>query len=351
MRSRLSLSRRVSQFTKVFISLLLPTLAFTQVPQGTQTVTPTARLDTTLGEVKLVTPPTGRISVADLQTARVEPESVTVRPGSRVVSLLAENGIRQDAQALALIYDLNPKIEDIGQIQAGQKLTLPSIEGSSSLELALRNGYRVELLRNLPEFQVVQTRADEFQQLETTLVGLRLDRFNSPRDKAEVTEMLSETRKAMNEIKDLEKNVVNLKVLKQASADAAFVLHRVSAVVESGRPISVADLAQIKNSAENLQALGQEVKSRDSGLVLTKINTESASSGEPVKQLRVFYAPIADPNQKQECSELSSPLTEAIARGDYIFWAMRGNEKVSEDKPRQIRKATREIALDIPIIR
>jgi hypothetical protein len=351
MSSSLLLSRRLSQFTKIFLSLLLPTLAFTQIPPASPTSgPPVPTLDVTMGDIKVVTPVTTRIATTDIQTARVEPETVTVQPGERVVSLLADNGIRQDAQALSLIYDLNPQVDDIRQIQAGQKLRLPSIEGSSTLELALRRGYRVELLRNLAIIQVVKTRADEFQQIEATLIGLRIDRFASRRDKIEVTHLLSETRKAMDVIKNPD-NIVSQKVLKQASGDVGFILKTLSAVLASGQPISTSDLAKIKESAENLQAIGQEVSAGGSGLVRTEINTDNASTGEPVKQLRVFYAPQADRNQKQECSELSTPLTEAIARGDYIFWAMRGTEKVSEDKPRKIRKATRDIPLDIAIIR
>jgi len=350
MSSSLLHSHRVSQFAKILLTLLLPTLAFTQIPTATTSTPPVSKLDVTMSDIKVVTPVTTRISTIDMQTARIEPEIVTVRRGDWVVSLLADNGIRQDAQALALIYDLNPQVEDIRQIQAGQKLKLPSIEGSASLEFALRKGYRVELLRNLAIVQVANTRADQVQQLESTVIGMRIDRFASPRDKTELTDLLSETRKAMDAIKSPD-NIVSQKVLQQASTDVGFILKSVSAVVESGRPISVSDLAQTQESAENLQALGQEVKAGGSGLVRTKINTDSATTGEPVKQLKVFYVPKADSNQRQECSELSTPLTEAIARGDYIFWAMRGNEKVSEDKERKIRKATRDIPLDIPIIR
>ena len=351
MSSSLFHSHRVSQVAKVFFTLLLPTLAFTQIPSTPTPSTPTvSKFDLPMSDIKIVTPATGRVSAIDMQTARIEPEIVTVQRGDRVVSLLAENGIRQDGQALALIYDLNPQVEDIRQIAAGQKLKLPEIEGSDSLEFALRNGYRVELLRNFAVMQVVETRAQQVQQLESTLVGMTADRFATPRDKTEITGLLDETRKAMDAIKSPDK-AVSLKVFQQASAEVAFILKNVSAAVESERAISVVELAQAKESAENLQALGEEIKAGGSGLVRTTIKTINARTGEPVGQLKVFYVPTADRNQRHECSQLSSPVTEAIARGEYIFWAMRGNEKVSDDKERTIRKNTRDISLDIPIIR
>jgi hypothetical protein len=344
------LSCRLRQFAKLCVGVLLPTLAFTQVPPASRDRISRVSQGDVIADVKVVTPPTARIDSIDRQTARVELEAVTVRRGDYVVSLLANKGVRQDTEALALIYDLNPQIEDIRQIQAGQKLILPSIEGSRSLEHALRTGYRVELLRNLAEAQGVKVKADEFQQLETTVDRLAIDRFDSPGVKTEVTNALSETRKALDAIKSSD-HIVSKKVLKQANADAGFILKTLMAMVGSGRILSGLDVDQIKESAENLQAVGQEVTSGGSGLVLTQINTKSVSTGDPVRELTVFYAPKADRGAKTECSQLSTPLTEAIARGHYVFWAMRGSDKVSDDKERTIRKDTRNIPLDIPVIR
>jgi hypothetical protein len=340
---------QLSQFAKFSLSLVIPALALAQFPSApSPNTTSFPQPDIKLADIRIVAPDTTRITTTDMQSARLEPETVTVRPGDYVVALLAENGIRQNAQSLALIYDLNPQIEDIREIKSGDKLILPSIEGSASLAKALRQGYRVELVRVLLTTQEFKTRVDDFQQLRTSFTGLRIDRFATPRDKIEVIETLTEMDKAIDAIGD-PNNIVNQKVMKQATAEVKFIRKTMSDLLASGRRISAMDLAQIKESSENLQALSNEVASGGSGLVRTNINTPSASTGDPVKQLRVFYAPEADRAQQQECSELSTPLTEPIARGDYVFWAMRGNEKVSEDKQRKIRKATRDIPLDIPI--
>lgn len=341
--------RFLRQPLKIGIALLLPLLAFAQIP-----LTPSApSMDTlrVLRDASIEFPESAKIrpSPADVQTARIDTEVVTVQRGDDLVGLLADNGIRQDATSLALLYELNPQLEDIRKIVVGEKLIVPEIQGTMALESAFRRGYRVELMINqLVATQTLSARTAQIRDLESTLSSLAAERFDSPQDRAAIMKIIEDALAALTILAHPEpKTVVSRKVANQAAVEGEAIRSKISRMVESGRSISMGDVEDIKASADNLKAIGQEVKSGGSSLILTTIRTIGATNGEPVSQLTVWYAPQADRDKKQPCSKVSSPSIEAIARGDYLFWATRGNEVVTDEKPRKVRSFTRDVPLDL----
>lgn len=328
---------------KLLIALLLPLICLAQVPD-VRMDTPTA-----LRNTSLEFPESVRIKLVDKQTARLDTEVVIVQPGDYVVSLLADNGIRQDTTALALLYELNPQLDDIRKIVVGEKIVIPTVEGTTALESAFRRGYRVELLINhLAATQALSENTFEMKNLEAKLARLADERFGSAQDKAEIMKMIEEAQSALATLTTpAEKTVVSRKVATQAAIESEAIRSKLSEVIASDRKISMADLQEIKASGENLTAIGMEIRAGGSGLVRTMIRTKNASNGEPVSQLTVWYAPEGNRDRKSPCSEASSPSTEAIARGKYVFWATRGNEIVTDEKPRTIRSSTKDIPIDL----
>src|SRR5262245_13274394 len=66
---------------------------------------------------------------------------VTFKSNDRLSTLLAGNGIRPDAEAYTLFYELNPSIFKAGNITAGAKIVLPKLNGGPQLQAKLSNGY------------------------------------------------------------------------------------------------------------------------------------------------------------------------------------------------------------------
>lgn len=347
--------RPISKSLKISLVFLLPVFAIAQIPASAPIETPsTFRVDRQdmISNVSIELPTSRRIQASrvDLESTHVDLETVTVRPNDQVVSLLAANGVRQDSSALALIYDLNPQLDDLSKIQVGEQINLPTVEGPWLLEKALNRGYRIVLVRNFLAMQTLADRNTEMRDLRATLTTLEDQRFGSAEDKATLLESLNDTSKALD-ILDDPKMIVSWKVAHQAATEGQLIRDQIKAALASGRPISGASLDAIRGNLENLVALGAEIKSGGSGLVRTTIRTNSAVDGEPVKQLTVWYAPQGDRNQKRPCSMVSSPSVEAIARGDYLFWATRGGDVVTDEKPRKIRAATKDDPLDLPVVR
>lgn len=334
---------------KVGIALLLPLLGFAQLPMAPST--PVIETPQSLKSASIQFPESALIrpTKVAIQKARLGTESVTVQPGDYAVTLLADNGIRQDAKSLALLYELNPQLEDVRKIMAGEKLVVPEIEGTRTLEFAFRRGYRVELLMDqLTATRTLGERTGQIKSLEFVLAGLAAERFNSREDRTEVSEIVKDALAALTILASPEPNmVISRKVAIQAAVEGEAIRSKISSIIASGRSISMADVHEIKANADNLKAIGQEIMSGGSGLVRTTIRTKNATDGQPVAQLTVWYTPAGDRNQKRPCSMASSPTVEAIARGDYIFWATRGSEVVTEEKPRRIRSATKDDPLDL----
>lgn len=345
---------RISKLLTNSLALLLPILSLGQIPLSAPATasTPDVNARAMMANVSIELPNSRllKTSETDLENTRVNVETVTVRQHDQVVSLLAANGIRQDSSALALIYDLNPQLDDLRKIYVGQQIKLPTIEGEWQLEKALDRGYRIVLVRNFLAMQTLADRNTEMRELRATLTTLEDQRFGSAQEKAAVLESLNETSKALDILND-PKMIVSWKVAQQAATEGQLIRDRLKEAAASGQPISLASLDAIRENLENLVALGAEVKSGGSGLVRTTIRTNSAVNGEPVKQLTVWYAPQGDRNHKRPCSMVSSPSVEAIARGDYLFWATRGGDVVTDEKPRKIRAATKDDPLDLPVVR
>lgn len=333
----------------VGIALFLPFLGFAQIPT---TISPPS-VDTpieVLRDASIEFPDSARFRVPDAQVVRLDMEVITVQPGDAVVSLLADNGIRQNATSLALLYELNPQLEDIRKIMVGERIVVPTVEGPQSLDFAFRRGYRVELLLNqLQATQTLSLRTGQIKELETTMSQMADARFGSLREKAEVLQLIGDALSALQTLENPDhRMIVSKKVAMQAAVEGEGIRSKLSNLIASGQPISLAAIEGIKENAENLKAIGQEVKSGGSGLVRTTIRTNGAD-GEPVKQLTVWYSPEGDRNKKYPCSMTSSPSIEAIARGEYVFWATRGNQVVTDEKPRKIRSFTRDTPLDLPV--
>ncbi|MDQ1589756.1 MAG: hypothetical protein QOG71_383 [Pyrinomonadaceae bacterium] len=316
-------------------------------PPSQPSVQVTPQTDLTDVAVKL--PPTSRgIYTFNTKEVRFEAETVVVGYGDSVVKMLAENGIRQDVTALSLVYDLNPGLADIEKIKIGEKLVIPDVEGSAQLERALASGYRVLLVRQLAAEQTLVERKQELDALQSKLSTLTDEHFTRPEDKTEFLSAVQESSASIDALRN-PKEGISSKVLLQAAIELQQIKTVLGGAADRGEPLSPDVLGRIKPNLENLRATADEVRAGRSPLVPTVIRTKHAVSGQPVSQLRVWYAPTGDRKLKHPCSELSPLTNEAITRGEYVFWATRDDDVVSDEVTRFIRIDTQTTPIDLYI--
>jgi len=68
-----------------------------------------------------------------------------LKPDNNLYVLLEKNGIAPDAEAFALVYDLNPHLNDANKIASSTPVVLPAIAGDADIVQALEAGHLVEL--------------------------------------------------------------------------------------------------------------------------------------------------------------------------------------------------------------
>jgi hypothetical protein len=339
-----------------FLSILFAHagLMFQTVARGQSPDIATIPRENPLANVSVHFPPSSRIDVSKIKedVGRVKAEVVTIREGNSVVGLLKKNGFRQDANALTLILDLNPAVADTREIQAGAKLVLPKMEGQSSLADAIDSGYRVSLIQDqavIREQQLTVTKT----KLRTLTSDLASEKaaplFTSDKEKTDVLDLIKRVDQSLDALRNPQA-VVSRKVFLQVQETTGAIHSELATALDSNSPLTRATIDEVQAFADDVIAVSNDIKDGGSGMVRTTIRTINAQTGENEGLLRVWYAPIANPNKKQECGKLSTPVIEAISRGRYVFWATRDDRIVSDKVERRIKHDTADDPIELRIL-
>ncbi len=89
-------------------------------------------------------PTTGRTLQLDEGAVEVRAREVVPEEGATLEGILQARGIYPDAEAYAVVYELNPGLEG-PQLRAGEPLVVPVVEGPDDLRAALAADYRAYL--------------------------------------------------------------------------------------------------------------------------------------------------------------------------------------------------------------
>jgi len=124
------------------------------------------------------------VKADDLSPAPWPPGGVTlgtvltrVTEDANVYTLLIRDGIAPDAEAFAVLYDLNPELRDSKTLKIGSNVSLPRVSGSPELLQKVRSGYLV-LLSVDPDIRSELNRSvDEMQGTAQSFADLPADRF------------------------------------------------------------------------------------------------------------------------------------------------------------------------------
>ena len=71
---------------------------------------------------------------------------VVVGADQNIYLLLQANGIAPDSEAFALVYDLNPKLKDVGSLSSNSQVQLPAVVGGPQLQALFHSGAIAQLV-------------------------------------------------------------------------------------------------------------------------------------------------------------------------------------------------------------
>lgn len=297
--------------------------------------------------VTLTLPNSVRVDVTRIDTSDVKlrAESVVLRDDDNIVDLLDATGIKPDADALGLVYDLNPDIDDFRYVTPGTRLILPRVEGNLFFQMATARGYRIALLRDTTAVKTINTQESELKKVHDRIATLEAGRFSRPEDKDILLRVVENAAQSL-EVIGSKRFAVSERVLNQSTLEAANLMESLSRTMSAGESFSPVLIAAARSSSESLQAKSESLKSGGSAQARVEVKTIRNVNGkdEPVPLLRIFYAPELDLKIVGKYRTPSTPTSEPLAVGGrFTFWAANtedGSDRVSDTSTITVKKAS-----------
>jgi hypothetical protein len=297
--------------------------------------------------ITLTLPNSVRADVTRIDTSAVKlkAERIVLRADDRIVDLLDATGIKPDADALGLVYDLNPDIDDFRYVTPGTPLILPRVEGNLFFQMATSKGYRVALLRDATMVQTINTQESELKKVRDRIATLEARRFSRPEDKDILIRVVENAAESL-EVIGSRRFAVSDRVLKQSTLEAAKLMESLSRTMSAGETFSPTLIAAAQNNGESLQAKSESLKTGGSAQARVEVKTIRNVNGkaEPVPLLRIFYAPELDLKNIGKYRTPSTPTSEALAVGGrFTFWAANtedGSNRISDTATVTVKKTS-----------
>jgi hypothetical protein len=282
------------------------------------------------------------VSRIDPGDVRLKSEQVVLRTDDKIPDLLEASGIKPDVNALALIYDLNPDIDDIRFVTPGTPLVLPRVEGDLYYQMATNKGYRVTLLGDTSVLETVTTHESELKKVVERIANIDASRFSRREDKEALIKTIEKARLSLGLIGS-NRYAVSRRVLKQSALEAASLTSSVSRALNSGGSLSHEFIAEAERDSQSLQVKSESLQTGGSAQARVEVQTIKDINGkaEPVPLLRIFYAPELDLKSVGKYRSPSTPTSEALpVGGRFTFWAANtedGRDRVSDTSTVTVR--------------
>jgi hypothetical protein len=116
-------------------------------------------------------------------------------------SILQGNGVVPDTEALCLVYDLNPTLNNIKDLKTGAVVQVPKIGSSRDLTSKLGKDYLVQVTIDSEVRQALNQGIDELQTNAASFAHLPADRFESAADSGSTKEKVETLAKWYLQIK------------------------------------------------------------------------------------------------------------------------------------------------------
>jgi len=270
--------------------------------------------------------------------------SAPITKQTTVYSILQANGIVPDSEAFSILYDLNPSLKDVKNLELGAVIQVPKISSGNDLANKLGTVYLVALTIDPEIRQSLNKAIDEFQTTANHLAALSPDHFQSPAQAKSVQDDVVTLAKWYLEIKKsfLRRTGPPLRklTLLQLDDEVHILNALLSRLPETGPKLTESDQQQ-------LHAIYQDVESE------IRLYNQTLANNAPVAEalykvvinikgdnpslidnLRVYYTingifrdpPENPPVISYPFRQLGSGKSEALPVKNYKVWAARDGD-------------------------
>jgi hypothetical protein len=274
-------------------------------------------------QVRATLPASTRAAANRIDPAKINltTEKLIFQSSDKLSDLLEASGIKPDVDALSIVYDLNPTIDNLKSLRPGTILTLPRLEGDLYTQLAVTQGYRMALVTDTAAFAEVRLRESQLEKLSDELATIDEKRFADPDDKDAISKATTSARNSLKLITS-KRFAVSSSVLKQSSAEAEILNNMLTKALNSPGTMNRQARQNIENATAALNARSNDVARGGSGLITVDVKTVKKADGSDVPRLRVFYAPELDPEDVGDYPNPSTPTSKALPmEATFNFWA------------------------------
>ncbi len=250
--------------------------------------------------------------------------SVAQADAPSVQALLLRSHIYADADAISLIYALNPTLRDARSLKPGETIRIAEISESREAKSAFLDGFlfKIDFDRQTIA-KVVALREGVHDSLKTNTVP---DCARSiPGDFDQIADHLEDRDQPTNH-----------EMLAQIDSEVELLQRRLKG---EGGALTSADQAAVCAVATDLSlkregfdnSRGETATFLRPPLARVQVNTYlNAAERKAVPMLRICYVPEAlqdEPSETKQFATLSSPAESELPEADYIFWVTKDGNR------------------------
>jgi len=262
--------------------------------------------------------------------------SSVVKKDSNVYMLLQGNGIAPDSEALALVYDLNPRLKDANKLVANTSITLPSVTGDSNLLQLLQNGYLVELTLDPGIWSELNRQIDSLQGLLPLISHLDLD----PEAQTQIERLIAWYQQIGKRYKRRTAPPLRQASLIELQDEARQLLSILLDVVQQHHNLSSTERKQIVDIYDDIELEMKQFGETLAGFMPKPqafyVVTVDIKGARPslLDRLRVYYTynglfralPASPPIPSFGFKQLGSGKSENLLMKNYKIWAARDGD-------------------------
>jgi hypothetical protein len=269
-----------------------------------------------------------------LDTYKVTPQAAT-----SIYDLLTTAGIVPDADAYALVYDLNPSLQQIDPLPAGLSLELPRVTGGDDLQNKLRNGYLAMLVIDGNLREELARSANALQVLSRRFAGITTERFPSASTRQAMMTHIEALSGWFAHIQrtHLQRTGPPLRrqTLEGILDEAQALTSILTAILDTQGKVTPSDIEQVSVIYRDMQlqmkkydnVMAGEPPAADSQYKVV-VTIRGGDSGTAA--LQVYYAweglfrkPPREPLQSHSFDGVGSGSSAVLTIADYVIWAGR----------------------------
>jgi hypothetical protein len=293
----------------------------------------------------------GRAWKRGTPACRVTFEKHSIDPGQSMAGLLHAQGIIPDSEAMTLLYELNPNLEEA---DPGGKRTIiiPQLLTEPLAQKALKAGYHASLVTDADLKQRLSARLENILGLQAKGAKSRLSLPEDPVGGILYWQAVASIAEALEKIvARVQNRTVPVEVLLQITAIAELIEESMERLALPGSVLDEEDLRVATAVDEDLQVrLDSLTPVRGSSQRIPKVNVRvrvrSIGNKSPLSHMEIHYTPVALLNKRHwtfnpSNDESGAVATQAMLEADYFLWAANAlsGERQSDLKRVNVRRA------------